>query len=111
MAKNENEQKQTQPAMRKGMSDFLKALLWTGIPIVVMSLISICIAINWTTMPEWAGFVFGGGGVVILCVLAVLACVGFAIARKQQIAFGILAGIGIGLVGLVLTYFVEVSIG
>ncbi len=81
------------------MSDFRKALLWTAIPIIVLSVVSM-------TRIFFGLFWFAPLG---LLVLAILACIGFAIAHKRQIATGILAGIGIGIVGLGLTCFAQIS--
>ena len=103
MAKNSNEREQSQPAPTKRASDFRKALLWTAIPVVALDLIGA--GVMWgqrmnSVLGGW--FVTAGLGVWIL---AILACIGFAIARKRQIALGILAGVGIGLAGQMLSCF------
>ena len=95
-----SEQKQTEPSTRKGMSDFRKALLWTAIPILVLS-----VGGAGATVATGGSFAPGGAFGGILWVLAILVCVGFAVARKRQIAAGILAGTAIGLVGVGLTCF------
>ena len=105
MEQNTNPEKQT-PAPKKGMSDFRKGLLWAAIPIFICSIIGSGGEMAHNT---WVGFgvlfsVFRGLA-VFLWVMAILACIGFAIAHKRQVALGILAGIGIGLVGLGLTCF------
>ncbi len=93
------------------MSSFKKALIWTAIPIVVLSVISAA-----GRMPTGGGldwdpllalwFVAAG-----LLGLVILAAIGFAVARKRQIAAGILAGIGIGSVSLGVTCFANMSVG
>lgn len=40
MKQDEKQEEQIPPAPKRGMSDFRKALLWTAIPIGVLSLIS-----------------------------------------------------------------------
>ena len=99
MTQNGNEQKE-QPKPRKKMSAFLKALLWTAIPILGLSAISVIAAIA-----SSGRVAFGGSVVGMLCVLALLVSIGFIIAGKRRVAAGILAGVGIGLVGLGLTCF------
>ena len=91
------------------MSEFRIALLATAIPIIVLSAISVA-----GTMPAAGGldwdpllalwFVAAG-----LLGLAILVAIGFAVARKRQIAAGILAGIGIGSVGLGVTCFANIA--
>ena len=89
------------------MSDFRKALLWTAIPILVLSAIGAPGAL--APSSAWVGFGVFGGVAAGLWGLAILACIGFAIARKRQIALGILAGVGIGLVGVGLTCFAAMA--
>ncbi len=107
MEQNTNQEKQT-PAPKKGMSDFRRALLWTAIPIVVFTAIGMpgMIATPYTT---WSGFGVFTGIAVGLWGLAILVCIGFAIAHKRQIALGILVGIGIGIIGLGITCFASFS--
>jgi hypothetical protein len=110
MKQHSEQEKQTPPAPKRGMSDFRKALIWTAIPIVVLS--AICIG-GWMggwqaslTIVPWFVLMFGPPG---LWVLAILACIGFAIARKRQIALGILAGVGIGIVAVGLSCFAAIT--
>ena len=105
MNNNGGPEKQT-PVPKKGMSDFKKGLLWTAIPILVVSAVG-----AGGTMAKSSTFVFGAFSAVAIGLwgLAILACIGFAIAHKRQIAIGILAGIGIGVVGLGLTCFASFS--
>lgn len=104
MKQDTEQEKQAPPAPKGGMSDFRKALLWTAIPILVVS------AIDAGAAMATKGAAFSGGlGPTALWGLAILACIGFAIARKRQIALGILAGVGIGIVGLGATCFAAMS--
>jgi len=84
----QNRDEKAQPSPRNGMSDFRKALLWTAIPILVLSFGG-----AGATVATGGSFAPGGAFGGILWVLAILVCVGFAVARKRQIALGILAGI------------------
>ena len=95
--KENTEQEQQTPAPKRGMSDFKKAMMWTAIPIVVFSAIS-----TGGSIANPASVAFGIVSAVAagLWGLAILACIGFAIARKRQIAAGILAGVGIGVLAL-----------
>lgn len=94
-------QQQQTPAPEKGMNDFHKALLWTAIPILILSAISFGGSIaDPDTLVFGVGFGAFGGVAAGLWGLAILVCIGFALARKRQTALGILAGIGIGIVGL-----------
>ena len=56
-------------------------------------------------MVSWSGFGVFGGIAFGLWVLAVLACIGSFIARKDEIARGILVRVGVGFV-CVAIYFV-----
>ena len=105
MNNNGGPEKQT-PVPKKGMSDFKKGLLWTAIPILVVSAVS-----AGGTIASASAVVFGAFTAVTygLWGLAILACIGFAIAHKRQIAIGMLVGIGIGVVGLGLTCFAAMS--
>ena len=105
MEQNTGQEKQT-PAPKKKMNNFRKAFLWTAIPIIV----STAIGIPGAMAPEtaWVGFsVFGGIIALGLWGLAILSCIGFAIAQKRQIALGILSGVGIGFLCLALTFVVS----
>jgi hypothetical protein len=80
-------EKQT-PTPKKKISNFRKAFLWTAIPIIVSTAIGLLGAMSQTA---WVGFsIFGGIIALGLWGLAILLCIGFAIARKDQIALGIL---------------------
>jgi hypothetical protein len=97
---NEGEPKQAQPP-RKGLSVLVKALLITAVPTVVLSVVGTGLAM--ATGRDAYSAIAGVGGLV--WVAAVVACVAFAIARRGQIALGILAGLAIGAVGMGLTCF------
>jgi hypothetical protein len=102
--KQDAEQEKQIPTPKRGMSDFRKSLLWTAITILVVS------AIDAGAAMATKGAAFSGGlAPTALWGLAILACIGFAIARKRQIALGILAGVGIGIVGLGATCFAAMS--
>jgi hypothetical protein len=96
-------QNQVEPPPRpppKSMSAFRKALLWTAIPILLLSFGGAGAAVA-----TGGGFAPGGAFGGILWVLAILVCIAFAIARRRQIALGMLAGLGIALVGLGVSCF------
>ena len=103
MKQNTNQEKQTPPAPKGGMSHFRIALMLTAIPIIVLSaigaggIISNPASVAWGVVFSVAGWLWG---------LAILVCIGFAIAGKRKIALGILVGIGTGMfVGLGATCF------
>ena len=88
---------------RKAMSDFLKALLWTAIPILLVSGVSAVAA-----MRSVVGGGIGEPGMAVgslMFAIAIIASVGFGIAKRRRIAAGILSGAAIGLVGLFVTCF------
>ncbi len=107
MTQNEGQTHQTEPKPRKKMSDFLKALIFTAAPLLLVSAVSAVAAV---TAVQGGGIGEPGMGVGgLLFGLAILAAIGFAFARKRQIASGILAGAAIGVVGLMLTCFTLLS--
>ena len=83
---------------RKPMSDFRKALIFTAIPIVVLSLISL------------AGFIIVSLAATALWVIAIVAAIVFAVKGRRTTAAGIFAGIGIGIVALGATCFANLSL-
>ena len=95
-------QKQPQPAPKRKMSAFLIATLATGIPLVIMGIISAGMTMAGNTS-ESGEFSLAIGS--MLLVLVIPAIIGFAVARKRQIALGMLTGLAIGLVGLMLSCF------
>ena len=105
MEQNANQKNQI-PAPKKRMSDFRKGLLWTAIPIIVCSVIS---SSGLGAQNHWVGFQVFSYLVSVLWVLAILTCIGFAVAHKRQVALGVLAGIGIGIVGLGVTCFATIN--
>jgi hypothetical protein len=97
---NDSNRKQPPPP-RRGLSVLVKAMLFTAVPIAVLSVVGSSLAI--ATGRDAYSAIAGVGGLV--WVAAVVACVAFAIARRGQIALGILAGLAIGAVSLGLTCF------
>jgi hypothetical protein len=83
------------------MSDFLKALLITSIPIVVLSLITVP-GRDYSQVAIW--FL-----ATILWLVAITSSILFAVKGKRQIAAGTLAGAGIGAIALGVTYFALVQ--
>ncbi len=81
----------------RGTSDFRKALLWTAIPIVLISLISIVVPFIW----------FGGA---LVFVIAFFIAIVRLLQGERGIAGGIFAGIGIGVVALGLTCFASMNL-
>ena len=90
------------------MSDFRKALLWTAIPIVVLSLLSTILSFYdrsgspdknvERTLGLWFLAVYYLVGAAIGAII-------FGIISKRTIASGIWAGIGIGIISLGVTCF------
>jgi sterol desaturase/sphingolipid hydroxylase (fatty acid hydroxylase superfamily) len=102
---NMEQEQQTPPAPRHGMSDFLKALLWTVVPIIVLSAVA---SGGMMAGAAWGGFNAIGISAPVLWGVAILTAIGFMIARKRQIAAGIWAGVGISIIGLGVTCFAAV---
>ena len=92
MEPNEQQQKQTLVAPKKGMSDFWKASLITGLPIVLLSLLSLI------------GVVFMISATIYV-VGAVVAIIVFAVIGKRVLMAGTLVGLAIGIVALGVTCF------
>lgn len=102
------------------MSDFRKAFMWTTIPIVALSLISTAgLAVmagqvagtGWggsTTLGFWI-FASAWAGAVACAIAAIVVLIIFGVKGERQIAAGILAGIGIGVVSLGATCFANVA--
>jgi len=100
--REEFEQPEQPRAPKKTMGDFRKAMIWTAAPIIILS----AIAVGGSIVRHVSAFGFFGGIAAGLWTLAILAAIGFAIARKRQIAAGILVGVAIGVVGVGATCFV-----
>ena len=81
------------------MSNFRKALIYTAIPIVILSLISLFGRSTDFTEGIGVTWLVAGG----LWVISVLTAIGFTIKKRKEIALGMLAGISIGLAFLVVT--------
>jgi len=77
------------------MSDFLISLLITAVPMIVLVVAVIVMAGSGGASLWWL--------TLMLWVLVILICAGFAVAGKRKIALGILVGIAIGLAGLVVS--------
>ena len=79
------------------MSSFHKALLFTAIPILVLSLISIGLWLADSNPPaEQIGF--GVPGLLVIAIVAAIVC---HIRGMTQTAKGIWVGFGIGIVGFI----------
>ncbi len=87
------------------MSDFWKGLLWTAIPIVVLSVISAvgAIAVSGGLDPIGWGLLWLIPAFLFL--VAVGRAIGYTVTGRREIAAGIWAGIGIGIVSLGLSCF------
>ncbi len=96
-----------QPSATKkpGMSTFRKAMLWTGLPLVGLSLLQFGARIVTRTFSGGIAIGFSGTFVALLWVLVLLTALGLLIAGRRQVGAGMLAGAGIGLVGMGLTCF------
>lgn len=109
MKEDTAQQGQPPPPKKGGMSDFRKAFIWTAVPLVALAVIDF--ALGWFNSFLWRSgvsvmFLFSlRGPLAILWLAALFTAIGFAIARKRQIAAGMFAGVGIGLVALGLTCF------
>jgi hypothetical protein len=98
------------------MSDFRKALLWTAIPIVFLSLITTGLFFydRYGTVGRDAerqqsaiGLWFYG---VFYLVGAMIVAIIYGVRGKRSIASGIWAGIGIGIISLGVTCFANIRI-
>ncbi len=87
------------------MSDFRKALMITAIPIVVLSLVTAVGATAGGGGIEGIGWLFSWLIPAFLLLIAFVAAIVFGGKGKKQIASGIWAGVGIGIVSLGLTCF------
>jgi hypothetical protein len=111
MKENMEQQKQT-PASKKGMSDFRKALLWTAIPIVVLSVASMAgVIVNSGDEGAEFGFGFLWLGAALYFLGTIIAVILSAAMHKRQTMAGILVGISIGIVSLGGTCFTMISTG
>jgi tetratricopeptide (TPR) repeat protein len=87
---------------QRGRGNFRVAFAWTAIPIVALGVISTAGAASEGFFFLW----FAGAGLVLL---APLVAIGFAIGRKSRVAAGILAGFGVGILALALTFLANFS--
>ena len=100
MTENSNEGNKEPPAPEGGTSSFRKALLWTAIPTVTLSIISLI------GDPVWIVWI----GAAIYILIAFVVTVFILILGDRDIAAGILAGVGIGIVTLGATCFANLAI-
>jgi hypothetical protein len=111
MEQNTDQEKQT-PAPKKGMSNFRKALLWTAIPIIVLSVAGLTgVAVG--SGDEGVEFFFGliWFGAAFYFLGAIIALIISAVRHDRQKMAGILAGLGISIVSLGATCFAIISKG
>jgi hypothetical protein len=91
---------------RKGMSDFRKALMLTSIPIVATSVISLLVQIAKPgATPEYYTGFFLALIPDFLILVSIVAAIVLAIRGKRQLAAGMWAGVGIGVVSLGVSCF------
>ena len=88
------------------MSNFRKALMFTAIPIVLTSLISLG-----SQQPEMnkglsIAWLIAGD----MWLIAILTFIGFYLKKRKEIALGILAGAGIGAVFLAITVIIHIAV-
>ena len=78
MQQDEKQEGHAPPPTKRGMSVFKKAMMWTAIPVIVFSAIGAPGALA----PQTAGTAFGAfvGAAWGLWAVAILVCIGFAIA-------------------------------
>ena len=95
------------PSMTKrpGMSTFRKAMLWTGLPLVAWSPLVFGARIVTRTFAVGVAIGFSRMLAALLWVLVLFTAIGLLIAGRRQVGAGMLAGAGIGLVGMGLTCF------
>jgi len=96
---NSNQESKAPPAPEGGMSSFRKALLWTAIPTVTLSIISLI------GDPVWLVWIGAAALIAIAFVVSIL----ILIFGDRGIAAGILAGVGIGIVALGATCFANIG--
>ena len=85
------------------MSDFRKALLFTAIPIAVVSVIS---AVGTAARGTYdTPFFFLWAVAALMLVIAVVVAIVFTVKGRREIAAGIWAGIGIGIASLGMSCF------
>ncbi len=100
-------QGQTQQPSRKRLSVFIKAMLFTAIPIFILCAGGAPGAIAPDT--TWPGFAVILAAAWGLWGIAIVAAIVLAIAKKRQIASGVLTGAAIALVGVGATCFTLIN--
>ena len=88
------------------MSSFRKALIFTTIPIVVLSLVSMVGAGTYI----YEGMQLVWLSAALLWVTAIVAAIVFTVKGRRTVAAGMFAGIGIGIVALGATCFANLSL-
>ncbi len=99
MKQNTNQEIQT-PAPKKGMSDFRKAFLWTAIPILILSVVSMTGVVVSSDEGSALGFGFLWLGAVLYFLGAIIALIICVIMHERQKVAGVMAGLAIGIVSL-----------
>ncbi len=100
--KLEGSEKTATPNVSHRKRDRFKiALLSTAVPVVGLSIVSSAVSGSDDGRPT----AFGWGAAAGLWLIALVAGAGFGLARKHEIASGIVAGIGIGAIALAATCF------
>ncbi len=93
----------------RGMSDFRKAFIWTAVPLVALAVFDFVLGLLnsylWRSGISGMFLISLRFPLAILWVAALFTAVAFAIARRRQIAAGMLAGVAIGFVAVGLTCF------
>jgi hypothetical protein len=100
MKQNADQEKQTTLARKGGMSGFLKALIWTAIPFLILTIVQVIV----TQLSQNGGassslVVINLGGIVFFLV-AIVASVVFGIRGKLRITAGVFTGLAIGIIVL-----------
>ena len=103
---------QALPPPKRGIGDFLKGLLWTALPFVIFSLLSV---FGWITSRTY-GLPMAAINVVaapVLFLAALVLGIVFAARGKKRLAAGIFSGLGIGIVaqGLSCLALIPISSG
>jgi hypothetical protein len=82
------------------MTTFQKAFAWTAVPLVALSLLS--------TAGTWQqGLYFVWAFALLAWLITLGAVIAFAIAGKQEVSSGVLAGFGVGFLALFVSCFVN----
>ncbi len=96
MPNSQNADDKEKSQVRTEMSGFRKALLFTAIPAILLSLVSLAVPIVWIFAAIFVG-------------LALLTAFILLITGDRQIASGILTGVGVGIITLGGTCFANLG--